>query len=510
MKKYLDFINESKLQLLLEANINYADNFLEVLNKIDDPISDELKKLKNKDVDVKTNNIALDYGKTDYILFVPDDKFEKLPWKVSGIPSDMGNAQMARYAKAEGYPIGDVFIPDEGRIVEIVKNFTLEEQNELLDKIGIRLLHNHLFSHIKWDYAGSLRESFYRTDHIIKDLTGFKETPFKIGKFVTNFLTKAGVDFTNIDIERFVDKFKSEMKIKNDVFKNFEIVKGEDIVKYYLETTYASPSGTLGNSCMRHHSCQDYFDIYSMNDEVSLLILKDVDDVDDKICGRAIVWDAVKISTGENIKFMDRIYVNKSNDVELFKKYAIMNGLHYKEKQDYSETPLMFNNKVLTKEDSLIRVYVRGIDYDYYPYVDTVKYYNQHTGILSNSPSKYLIILDSTNGGRCDICDTSGRVECYECDIDGRVDCYECNGRGRTNCSDCWGDGEIECTECSGSGEDEEGNTCEKCSGSKTEECPNCEGDGTLECNDCDGSGYMTCDNCAGEGMRDCPECNGG
>lgn len=79
MNKYLEFLTESKLQLLLEANISYTNSFIEVLNNIDDPISDKLKKLKGKDVDVKTNNIALDYGKTDYILFIPEDKYEKLP-----------------------------------------------------------------------------------------------------------------------------------------------------------------------------------------------------------------------------------------------------------------------------------------------------------------------------------------------------------------------------------------------------------------------------------------------
>lgn len=504
MNKYLEFLNESKLQLLLEANITYANNFAEVLDNIDDPISNELKKLRDKDVDVKTNHIALDYGKTDYILFVPDDKFDKLPWKVSGSPSDMAYRSLAISASAY-YPIGEnISSPEEGRIVEVVKNFTLEEQNKLLSEIGVKLLNDYLFSHIKWGNNGQILECFYRTDHIIKDLTGFNETPYKIGKFVNNFLTKAGISFTNVDVERFVDKFKAEMEKKNDVFNNFKIVKGEEIRKYYNSSKYASLDGTLGSSCMRFSSCEDYFDIYTMNDDVSLIVFMDNVE-EDTIKGRALLWDAMQISTGNTIQFMDRIYVNKSNDTELFKQFAIMNKFHYKKKQDYSDTPFMFNNKEISVSDSYIKVYLEAIDYDYYPYADTVKYYNQNTGILSNSQTKYLIRLDSTTGGRCDICDTSGRVECYECDENGNVECYECGGSGKESCSNCDGEGNVECPDCDGRDPD-----CDFCKGAFKVECPRCDGDGDFNCPECNGSGDKLCDNCGGEGMRDCPECNGG
>jgi hypothetical protein len=504
MNKYLEFLNESKLQFLLEANISYAANFSELLDNIDDPISDELKSLKGKDVDVKTNHIALDYGKTDYILFVPEDKFEKMPWKILGPSTERSYTSIARAASSY-YPIGDnIYIPSEGQTVEVVKNFTIEEQNELMKKIGTQLLHKHLFSHIKWKVGDQVRECFYRTDNLVKDLTGFKETPYKIGKFVNNFLTKAGIDFTNVDVERFVDKFKAEMAKKNDVFNNFKIVKGEDIRKYYYSGSYASLDGTLGSSCMRYSSCVDYFDIYVMNDDVSLIVFMD-DVEEDKIRGRALLWEALQVSTGKTIQFMDRIYVNDSSDTELFKQFAINNKFFYKKKQDYSDTPLMYDNKDVSEVDSLIRVYVDAKDYDYYPYVDTVKYYNQNTGILSNQSIKYTIKLDSTTGGRCDICDTSGRVECYECDSDGNVGCYECDGSGKENCSNCDGSGNVECPDCDGNDPD-----CDFCKGHRTVECPRCDGDGNYDCPTCSGSGETLCDNCGGEGIRDCPECNGG
>ena len=90
--------------------------------------------------------IKVIYGKTDYILFIPEDKYEKLPWKTSG--AEMAYTNIASSA-ALYYPIGDIFTPDEGRIVEVVKNFTREEQDELLKKIGVNLLNDHLFSHIR-------------------------------------------------------------------------------------------------------------------------------------------------------------------------------------------------------------------------------------------------------------------------------------------------------------------------------------------------------------------------
>ena len=50
--------------------------------------------------------------------------------------------------------------------------------------------------------------------------------------------------------------------------------------------------------------------------------------ISSRIKGRAILWDA-KINN-ENVKFMDRIYTTKDNDVELFKQYAEKNGYWYK------------------------------------------------------------------------------------------------------------------------------------------------------------------------------------
>lgn len=526
MKKYIDFINESNLQLLLEANLNYTSDFVEILNDINTPISNEIKKLKGEEVNVKTNHIAIDFSKIDYITFIPEDKYEKLPYVIVGNPYDNSENGIAHDIKAKGYPIEHINYPPYESQVTIVKEFTRQELSDILG----RTVYSD-FSHITWNYAGLKRETLYLTEFIKKNTEGIKETPYKIGKFVNNLLKNAGVEFSPKDVEAFVDKFKAEMKKRKDIFEtNFKIVKGRDIRKYYLESNYASGDGTLGNSCMRHSKCQEYLDIYVDNENVSLIIL--FDDDQEYIIGRAILWDAIQQSTNNHIKFMDRVYVNQSNDIELFRQFAIKNKFHYKQKQDYSNIPLMFDNTQLSDEDSYITITNVQIGYDdTYPYVDTVKYYDKSSEELTNNSDNYYdMMLDSTTGGRCSECDGEGTVECGRCDGEGRIDCDVCDGYGEEDCEECGGDGEEDCEECGGAGtvddcstcdgegNDSEGNSCSDCNGSGREDCRNCDGngkqncrnceDGKVTCGRCDGDRTVECYNCDGDGFVNCDECN--
>ena len=86
--------------------------------------------------------------------------------------------------------------------------------------------------------------------------------------------------------------------IKNEIIEagEFVLVSGRDITKYYYEENYEKQSGTLGNSCMRHAECREYFKVYE--DKAKLLICRK----NDKILGRAIVWELPEGT------FMDRIY----------------------------------------------------------------------------------------------------------------------------------------------------------------------------------------------------------
>jgi hypothetical protein len=72
------------------------------------------------------------------------------------------------------------------------------------------------------------------------------------------------------EIEAFVNYYKSTY---DGVYKGaeaFELVKGEDIRKWYLVDRYEEENGQLGNSCMRYKRCQPYLDIYVQNPDTQV------------------------------------------------------------------------------------------------------------------------------------------------------------------------------------------------------------------------------------------------
>ena len=514
INSYLEFINESNLILLLEANIQYLPNFKTVLDKIKSPISDELKKLVNKDIDINTNYIDINTEKNDYITFIPDDKIKNLKYTVIS----RGFYESLSYdAKKDGtYPIGDVNSPSVGCEGEIVHELTVNELRKIQPSFGWQdsdISGDNKIVHFRWSGGNIL----LKKSHLVEKLDDYKSTDFKVGKFVTKILTTAGVKFTPKDVEDFVDKYKSQMQLRKNVFSRFEIVSGDVIKKWYYLVNYESPSnGSLGGSCMRYQKCQTFFDIYIENTEVvSMVILKagpkelvdedtgEIYSVDqDLISGRAILWTDIR-----GRKIMDRIYTNNSADVELFKEFANKNGFYYKKEQDFNEyTPFVFDGKIITNgEDNNIVVQLkRGFDYDYYPYMDTLKYYNSRTGIITNDSSeRYDHNLEDTDGGRgCQVCDGTGLLGCPECEGSGTEECYECDGEGTQVCEFCDGDGECDCPECDGNDPD-----CEMCHGKNKVECPECNGDCTEECRKCEGSGRITCTVCDGDEEVSCPEC---
>jgi hypothetical protein len=176
----------------------------------------------------------------------------------------------------------------------------------------------------------------------------------------------------------------------------FELVSGEDIRDAYNGNNYNFDEslGSLGESCMRHDRCQDYFDIYVNNpDVVSMLVLRS----GMGILGRALVW-----KTDSGITFMDRIYGSDST-MEKFKGYAKEKGWYYKKEQSY-HSPQRFGNPDGDYESLDLQVQLSDSSGSgYYPYLDTMCFHNNDRGILYNyngeGASRYLR-------------DTSGNYEC--------------------------------------------------------------------------------------------------
>lgn len=189
-------------------------------------------------------------------------------------------------------------------------------------------------------------------------------------------------------LEDFVNIFKSMREPGK-----FELVKGDELLNWYLEDNYENDVGTLGGSCMAYETCQEYLEFYAYNQhKISMLIMKSKED-DDKIIGRALVW---KLDTPSGRTYMDRVYTNYDHNVQSFKKYAKDEGWLYKLKQNMEsdekivdpvndtieEMTLMANNISIPEKDELV-----------FPYLDTLKYYSPDLERISNDK-------EAVEGGR--------------------------------------------------------------------------------------------------------------
>jgi hypothetical protein len=210
-------------------------------------------------------------------------------------------------------------------------------------------------------------------------------TPLKIGRFVSKFIKKENLDDYRIvpqDIEVFVNLYKSFFDRDES---NLKIVEGSEILKYYHEDNYYRPNnkriGTLWSSCMRYDKKNQYMEIYSKNpDKVKMLVfLSD----DGRVRTRALLWEETKDKFGNTHKVMDRIYSVYDHDVLLFKKWAFNNGYIHKLEQS-AKTESIFMTPEGPKSIDL-NIELKNHICDFYPYIDSFKYYSRINGTLSNS-----------------------------------------------------------------------------------------------------------------------------
>lgn len=263
----------------------------------------------------------------------------------------------------------------------------------------------------------------------------------RVGKIVRSLLKLSGENFSDRQIEDFVNKFKSTIDLGDeDQFSRFEIVSGKDILKYYNINNYEEfDEGQLGHSCLNNKP-YEIFDMYVMNpDVVKLIILKAP--TSDKIIGRALLWnvsfyesnsyygnnefnnhdddeeridpDYVKAYKHNNMRsnkkelFMDRVYTSRDSHVASFKMYANSIGAWHKELQTSSyRFRENFNYSFYINRDNESRegdMIVQLDDYSFtkYPYLDTFCYYNTQTGQLCNDRFEIDadILICNTDGG---------------------------------------------------------------------------------------------------------------
>jgi len=522
--RYEDFRIDESVSLLLEANIAFSEEFENLLDRMDTVTADKLLNLIGKDIDVNTNYIDVDIEKDGFVKFVADDKAEKVPFIVQAFPTYY--LQLSKDFGLKDVDQNSALM--QGMKVELLKRYSKREFLEECEKAhgeekmdAWKELADTFYGAgsavcvVTFEIRGMRKEVLCHSDSIKRDISGIKQGSLKIGKLVTALFTKAGVDFKPTDIEDFVNKYKSVVKQMREKFDSFKIVKGEEIRKCYHYENYLNTNGSLGNSCMRYDKCQKFLDIYVKNEDVcSLVVLFE----GEKVTGRAILW-----TDDKGRKIMDRIYTNNSANEQLFKDFAKANGFWHKESQDmYADTPFVSPDGA---KESCIMIDIKSGEYDYYPYMDSMKYYVKDEGLLTNDGEiEYQYDLTDTDGGNgsCDECGGGGTVTCGDCDGDreiscgqcdgeGEIDCSTCDGSGSESCDYCDGEGDIDCSTCDGSGkvegDDGEEEDCSDCGGEGKEKCGHCDGEGSRECGNCDGDGNVECGECGGDGEVSCPQC---
>lgn len=161
-----------------------------------------------------------------------------------------------------------------------------------------------------------------------------------------------------------VDSF-SRLFVKSTA--KFKLVNGLDISYYYHKDQYNHEDrGTLGESCMKHNSCQNYFSIYEENDVSLLISLLSNSQID----GRALVWKNIYFPyLKEKKTFMDRIYTNNSSHEQIFINYAIHRDWVYKEFQTF-KNKIEFIYQGNSFRDN-ISFTLKKYDFEQYPYIDT-------------------------------------------------------------------------------------------------------------------------------------------
>jgi hypothetical protein len=389
--KYGDYISEKAVyEILLESKVIYSKKLINLLNKMRaNKIATELLNLYSKDVDGIAQNYIDITDQKDSVSFTPDRKVQELTkdkpetWVIteSGkylTTSDRNN----KIFEALGYDKVkyNCWSPNTGEIGLILA----ETVSATSGKIYV------MFKEYEGERIGVINKAAMEPKEAEDQrIWSTSRNNIKIGRFVRALLSSAKITVTDPELEQFTNLYKASYDFAKDALKQFDIVKGGKIAYWYDnndEDRYVDGGGSLNSSCMAEVS-SDYFDIYTENPQVSLVILygdsgaiKDGKYTDDRIKGRAILWDAWL--DGISIKFMDRIYTTQDADVELFKQFAEKNGWWFKKRQS------MEPNEDLTDGNSVrkgtIEVKLDDADFGEYPYCDTICYIDSDTGMASN------------------------------------------------------------------------------------------------------------------------------
>lgn len=392
IKNYDDFQFDLLLEsLVLESKIQYSDKFVSLISKIKrNRIAKELLNLSKTGVDKDFTQNYIDTGKAkDEVTFTSDRKAKEffgsdaiIKYKVTHADRYLTNSKRnSDIFSRLGYVPGNENVNPWNPGVGVIGTIKGEVKSNMSDRMYVWFVSDD----------GTQQTVLNKTavipyDEKLSKIWSIFRNNIKIGRLVRSVLTAAKIEFTDKEIEDFVNSYKSAYDVINNAFLKFRLVKGDDIAYWYIRDNYESDESTLGNSCMAGVP-KDFFDIYVNNENCSLLILQsdngviqDGKYVARKIKGRALVW-----TTEQGDIFMDRIYTNNDSDVALFQRYAFEQGWYSKSSQNSSQS---FNvtNGVISKSPEYT-VKLTKSRFEHYPYVDSLAYINFTDKIISNSPA---------------------------------------------------------------------------------------------------------------------------
>lgn len=403
--KYTEFLTESKIEeLLLESKVIFSKKFLNLLNRMrTNKIASELINIYSKDFNIQHNYIDITDNKEE-VSFTPDRKVQEL---TAGKPevykvgtrrqlthSDSNNSLFEKlgYDKTQEY-----WTPNDGQ-KGLIKS---EVVSPTSGKVFV--LFEELTDSETKRYAVLNKDCLTLSDFDDSHIWKTSRNPIRIGRLVRPLLRTAGITVTDREVEEFTNQWKATYDFAADVLKQFDIVKGGEIAYWYDYNRYVDGGGTLNNSCMAEVD-PDYFEIYTANSQVSLVILYDDSGEitgekykSNKIKGRALLWDAE--INGQSAKFMDRIYTTYDSDVDLFKQFAQKNGWFYKDSQSMSPRENITNGSVISRPEIIVKV--DKADCDYYPYCDTMCFCYTSSNELRNTQDDddgSMRVLRSTDG----------------------------------------------------------------------------------------------------------------
>ena len=386
--KYEDYISEKAVyELLLESKVVYSKKFINLLNKMKaNKLATQLLNLYSKDVDGVTQNYIDITDLKDAVSFTPDRKVQELTkdkpdtWKITNSGRYLTTSDRNdKLFEALGYDKAKYgcWNPDTGAVGLILS----ETVSRTSGKIYV------MFKEYEGERIGVVnKEAMEPTEAEDQRIWSTSRNNIKIGRLVRAILTASKIPFTDSEIEQFTNQYKATYDFAKDALKQFDIVQGDKIAYWYDEENYVDGGGSLNNSCMASVG-SDYFDIYTQNPQVSLVILygdggsiESEKYTDDRIKGRAILWDA-KLD-GQPVKFMDRIYTSQDADVELFKQFAEKNGWWFKKRQSMEPNEDFTDGN--SSKKGTIEVKLDDADFSEYPYCDTICYIDSDTGMASN------------------------------------------------------------------------------------------------------------------------------